>query len=240
MCYNYSIHGKKADLEKKVKRKFLLEVGDLYKPHYNADGFRHLPLPVITTENKANIDLLEWGLIPVWAKDENEAKDLRKGALNAKSETLFDLKSFKNLAPSKRCLVLADGIFEPHHNEDGTVTYYYITKKSNDLFLLGGLWNYWKSRETGKEVRSFTIITTPPNKLFAEVHNAKPRMPLILPEHQADAWLSSDISSNDIKSLMVPYEDESDLIYWPVSKLINNRRNNSDVSEVIEKATGLF
>ena len=43
---------------------------------------------------------------------------------------------------------------------------------------LAGLWETWKSRANNETIRSFTIVTTTPNALCADLHN---RMPVILP-----------------------------------------------------------
>jgi putative SOS response-associated peptidase YedK len=46
---------------------------------------------------------------------------------------------------------------------------------------LAGLWETWRS-PAGERIRSFTIVTTKPNELCAELHN---RMPVVL---KPDAW----------------------------------------------------
>jgi putative SOS response-associated peptidase YedK len=50
---------------------------------------------------------------------------------------------------------------------------------------LAGLWETWRS-PAGERVRSFAIITTPPNELYAELHN---RMPTALKPEMWPAWL---------------------------------------------------
>ncbi len=39
---------------------------------------------------------------------------------------------------------------------------YYIRLKSGELFTLAGLWSFWVGPD-GKELKTFTIITTQPN-----------------------------------------------------------------------------
>jgi len=53
---------------------------------------------------------------------------------------------------------------------------------------MAGLWETWRSPAQEK-VRSFTIITTTPNELCAEVHN---RMPVILPPETWSEWLAEE------------------------------------------------
>jgi len=53
------------------------------------------------------------------------------------------------------------------------------------LLALAGLWDIWRS-PAGERIRSFTIITTPPNELCAELHN---RMPAVLKPEDWPLWL---------------------------------------------------
>jgi len=52
----------------------------------------------------------------------------------------------------------------------------------------GGLWEAWRS-PAGERVRSFTIITTVPNELCAELHN---RMPVVLKPNAWPVWLGEE------------------------------------------------
>ena len=70
---------------------------------------------------------------------------------------------------------------------------------------------------------SCAIITMPANELLTEIHNAKQRMPLILPSEAVDPWLAG--TPEEAKALLVPYP--SDLMRaHPVSKRVNTPRND--------------
>ena len=45
------------------------------------------------------------------------------------------------------------------------------------LFGFAGLYDIWKDKQTGKEIWSYTIITTMPNEIVGQYHD---RMPVIL------------------------------------------------------------
>jgi putative SOS response-associated peptidase YedK len=86
---------------------------------------------------------------------------------------------------------------------------------------MAGLWETWRS--PAKEVvRSFTIVTTTPNGLCANLHN---RMPVILPPDTWSTWLGEEPAEVDqLKSLLVPYAGE--MVAWPVSQRVGNVKNN--------------
>ena len=58
-------------------------------------------------------------------------------------------------------------------------------------------------------------------------------MPFFVPDHQQSSWISNDIGIADIQSLMQPYEDVSDLQAWPISKMMNYRKTNSNIPETL-------
>ena len=63
----------------------------------------------------------------------------------------------------------------------------------------------------------------PANELLAEMHNAKQRMPLILPPEGGDIWLNG--TPEHATALLVPYPSE--LMRAPrVSKRVNAPRND--------------
>ena len=87
---------------------------------------------------------------------------------------------------------------------------------------LAGLWENWKS-PAEEWMRSFTIVTTTPNALCAEIHD---RMPAILPPEAWPAWIGEEPADADrLKALLAPYPAEA-MTVWPVSTRVGNVRNN--------------
>ena len=86
---------------------------------------------------------------------------------------------------------------------------------------LGGA-ETWRS-PAGERIRSFTIITTTPNELCAELHN---RMPVVLKPDVWPAWLGEHPAPvHDLKAMLAPYPSE-EMICWPVSARVGNVKNN--------------
>jgi len=69
---------------------------------------------------------------------------------------------------------------------------------------------------------------------MANIHNTKKRMPVILKAKDEQSWLKPDLAADEIRSLMVPY-DQSDMEVYTVSKLISQRGANTNVPEILEK-----
>jgi putative SOS response-associated peptidase YedK len=68
-------------------------------------------------------------------------------------------------------------------------------------------------------VRSFTIVTTAPNELCAELHN---RMPVVLKPAVWPQWLGEQPGTvPELKALLAPYP-ANDMICGPVSARVGN------------------
>lgn len=228
MCYNVSVKSDKKFLEQRFQAKY--EASENMEPLYHVSGFIHPKLPIIRSDNKELIQLSTWGLIPSWMKDEKQAGEMMTMTLNAKSETVFALPSFKNSIRQKRCLVLVDGFYE--WRTIGKQKYpYYIHTKDNEPFAFGGIYNDWVNKETGEIINSFSIITTPANPLMAKIYNVKLRMPLILPKEMEKDWINPDLKPEEIRELMKPF-DGNQMEAYTISKLITNKNKNPDKPEI--------
>jgi putative SOS response-associated peptidase YedK len=228
MCYNLSSKNVNAETEKQFKAK--IDPTVTLPSHYYLSGFTHPLVPVISSLQPELITTFNWGLIPDFCKTKLDAKDMQDKTLNAKSETVFTLPSFKNSIREKRCLVIVDGFYE--WRTIGKQKYpYFIHYKDQDVFAIGGIFNDWVNRQTGQQTHTFSIITTPANALMSTIHNDKQRMPFILPKGTERDWLNTNLTENEIADLMKPLP-EGELKAHTISKLITNRNKNPDTSEV--------
>lgn len=229
MCYHYTVPDFDV-LETRYHAKF--DAPRTFSKIFHVSGFVRPRLPVITNENPQRIQLLTWGLIPRWVKDEVTANKLSTRTLNARAETIHEKPAFRSLVPSNHCLVLTDGFFEWRHYQ-GRAYPYYIQLKDHQPFAFAGLWDSWSHPETGEELKTFTIITTWANALLEQVHNKRKRMPGIL--HQADEkpWLTLKLDRETIDDLLVPYEANRMEVH-PVSRLITTKGVNTNVPDAIK------
>jgi putative SOS response-associated peptidase YedK len=198
-------------------------------PRYNIAPSQKVPviLPINPNDGGLALEELRWGLIPSWAKDPAIGNRL----INARAETLTEKASFKRPFQSRRCLVPADGFYEWRFTRTtkGKIPMR-IRLKSQAPFAMAGLWERWKDAE-GKELRTFTIITTGPNAVLEPIHN---RMPVILKRQDEEAWLDPKVASTRLTALIAPYPAE-EMEAYEVSKLINNAA--VDTPDCIEPAT---
>jgi putative SOS response-associated peptidase YedK len=92
-----------------------------------------------------------------------------------------------------------------------------------------GLYDVWKDPKTGKEIYSYTMITTEPTELVGKVHG---RMPVILPKDKEDIWLNPDITEpEELQPLLKPYPADF-MEGWRVGNAAKIWRN--DTPELIK------
>jgi putative SOS response-associated peptidase YedK len=153
-----------------------------------------------------------------------EANGGRK-PINAKSEAIGKLPSFRAAYAKRRCIVPVNNFFEWRKSTPPKVPYA-IGMKDGSPFGFAGIWECWTHPVTGELIRTFCILTCPANEMIATIHD---RMPVILPLDAYDRWLSP-IEPNP-HDLLVPYP--SDLMrMWPISNKVNSPRN--DTPDILE------
>ena len=159
------------------------------------------------------------GLIPYWVKD---AKGGRK-PINAKSESVASLASFRNAYARHRCLLPIDNFFEWRAIKGAkTKQPFAIGMKSGAPFALAAIYENWQRPETQEWVRSFAVITCPANELVADIHD---RMPAIIPPDAYDRWLAN--IEHDPRDMLVPYPSDP-MIMWPISTRVNKPDNDDE------------
>jgi putative SOS response-associated peptidase YedK len=161
---------------------------------------------------------MRWGLIPYWAKDIK----IGFSTINAMAETVDTKPVFREAFKRRRCLVAIEAFYEWKKLGPKEKQPYAIALADRGLMALAGLWETWRS-SAQEIVRSFTIITTTPNELCAEVHN---RMPVILPPEAWAEWLDEEpVEEAALKGLLAPYPAER-MTMWPVDRRVGNVKNN--------------
>ncbi len=218
MCGRYSQAQKVKDI---ADRFGLKQAPDILKPRYNIAPSQDAP--VIIEQDGRRLELFRWGLIPSWAKE--AAIGLKM--INARAETVNEKPSYKRPFQKNRCLVVADGFYEWKKTPAGKVPTR-ILLKSKEPFAMAGLWDVWKD-PAGKQVRSFTIVTTAAAESLKEIHD---RMPVILTKDAEGVWLDPKSDPQQLLPLLIPYDNDA-LTTHEVSPLVNSPAN--DAPRLIER-----
>ncbi|MFL5664263.1 MAG: SOS response-associated peptidase [Ktedonobacteraceae bacterium] len=200
MCGRYTLHKKAKDV---AKRYNLATVPKAIQENFNVAPGQIMPVITADELGQRHLELMKWGLIPAWAKDPSIGYKL----INARDDTIFEKPMWRSLVLKKRTLIPADGFYEwnrlPEGNKERKQPFY-IHPKHSDVFSFAGVWETWKD-VAGKELKTYSIITTAPNEEMSSVHN---RMPVILHPEDEASWLEpSKVKREEIESFLHPYED---------------------------------
>ena len=195
MCFHISIINNHNSIEKEMNAKFVNKENFNPKPHISA--FSNPVIPVIISKNIQEINLFNWGLIPHWVKNIDEANTIRRMTYNAKSETVNQKPSFKYSIKNKKCLIIANGFYEWQTTDKGKICYY-ITSSDSNMIVFAGIWSIWINRLNGESIKTVSILTQKANKTMSFIHNIKKRQPVILNKIHRNIWLNSNHKLSNI------------------------------------------
>lgn len=105
----------------------------------------------------------------------------RKGKgllINARSETVWEKPTFQQSISEQRCVIPASGFYEWNAGKEK----FTFTLPEQPVMYFAGCYRAYEAENR------FVILTTAANASMAPVHE---RMPLLLPEENLEAWISS-------------------------------------------------
>ncbi len=190
MCFFFKTSEKvKQMLEQKYEGiEEVFKTNSLYSEERLLNGFNHPNTLVVANDEPAKVQMMNWGLMPSWAKD----RSFQKSTLNARFETIKEKPSFKNYI-NNRCLIFAEGFYEWQwlDAKGKSKQKYLLTIEDEQPFAFAGIWSEWSDNSTGEKLKTFSIITTQANQLMSEIHNTKKRMPIIIEPSHEKSWLDN-------------------------------------------------
>ena len=131
-----------------------------------------------TVESAVQLDVMSWGLVPVWAKDVSRAASL----INARSESVAEKPSFRNLISRHRCILPMNAYYEwkPMKAAGKAMKqpFAFFPGQNSDYdheshFAVASLWSTWRDGD-GKELNTCVALTTEANERVLQVHNRMP------------------------------------------------------------------
>lgn len=199
------------------------------EPDYNMAPTKEAPLVITrSTDDGEHREALTatWGLVPSWAKD----RKIGNRMINARSETVAEKPAFKKAFARRRAIVPADGYYEWYAGGEPALKGskqpkqpFFITPKDRSVLAMAGLYEFWKESDDADWLITFTILTTSATDDLGHLHD---RMPLLVQPEDLDAWLDpAPHPTDELLGLLVPAAPGL-LDAWPVSKAVNNVRNN--------------
>jgi putative SOS response-associated peptidase YedK len=195
-----------------------------FPPRYNVAPTQQSFVVRLAKDGSRELAELKWGLVPSWSKDDKGAFHM----INARAETVASAPAFRAAFKARPCLVVADGFYEWKKLGPKEKQPYFITRRGAKPFAFAGLWEWWRPKDAPAEsagVETFTILTTEPNALCAQIHN---RMPLMLAPGDFALWLGT---SNDRAALLRPFPAHH-MEMWPVTPAVGNVKNTG--AELVE------
>lgn len=210
MCGRFSVILKDEDL----REEFGIDVPtDFLYESYNIAPSQLVPVVHLDEHQHKRLSMMEWGLLPSWAKDLKHTPR----PINARLETIQTSPMFKPSLQRRRCLIPANGFYEWSDKTTPKQPYYFY-EKDRSIFAFAGLWEIWE-REACIVV-SFTIITKNAEESVKYVHG---RMPFALNKEDYDQWLF-DAKLPDQSPVLASHS---------VSLAVNSPKNNRP--ELIKK-----
>lgn len=226
MCGRYSFAPKPKQIEAQLRD---IQIPLDLKISYNISPTHQAY--VIANDQPGALQAMIWGLVPHWSADGKNSGKL----INARAEGIEEKASFREPIHSRRCLVPADSFYEWRTLPDRRKVPYRILPKNGELLFMAGIWDEW--RRGGESKRTFSIITTTPNREVSELHN---RMPVLLTtKEQQQAWLS-DLPVSQALAMLHPPADDILTLYRVSEKLNKPGYDEVDLQNEVQEEGSLF
>jgi putative SOS response-associated peptidase YedK len=225
MCGRYVIISK----VKSVEKQFQASANFQWKPNYNLSAGQLAP--VITSEKPQEIQAFHFGFTPSWSRKQTWVINARaEGDHNPNNEPNFRgskgiIKKpfFRKSIRSKRCLVIADAFIEGTTKEKLKKPFLVYMRNKERPFAFGGVYDEWVNSETGEILKSFAIITCPPNSLMQKIPHH--RMPVIIPLKFYKHYLNPNADLSEITALLEPYTAQK-MNAYPIDASISKIKTN--------------
>jgi len=195
-------------------------------PRYNIAPSQEAAIVRTADDGKRELAMAEFGLVPHWADDPKVGYKM----INARSETVDRLPSFREAYRKRRCLIPTDGFFEwqtVDPSGKGPKQPFVIRRRDEKLFAFAGIYEHWRSKDGTRRVESFAIVTTSANRGLSPIH---PRMPVVLDKEAWARWLNPE---QDGRPLLKPCPED-----WlePIMIGLHINRPANDDPSVLEPA----
>ncbi len=164
--------------------------GGEWRENYNIGTGAEVPV-LVEEPDGPELRLMQWGLVPFWAKDAKIAGKM----INAEAATIAEKPGFRDSFKDKRCIIPATGFYEWQKLTSVKKPHYF---KGGRLLCFAGLWSRWVNPDS-EEVESCAIVTTVATGVVKPVSDT---MPLMLDKNNIGAWLAKATKPKDLQELL--------------------------------------
>ena len=141
-------------------------------------------------------DIYPKSVVPVFAKGEEgiyalpmmwgfPLKGKKSVSFNARSENIYRYPMYRNAKP---VIIPASGFYEWKTEVDDRKQKYIFNALGEPVTFIAGLCSDFAELEDGLFPMRFTMITAPPDEMFAEYHDRKP---IVLDKEECWRWLET-------------------------------------------------
>lgn len=193
---------------------------DKFTPKYNVSPTAAL-WGVLISRTATTIEPMQWGFVPPWAKE----GQFKRPLFNARSETIWEKPSFRNLVRRYRGIIPINGFYEWQRTNNTKIDSaknasakiaHHISLENAPAMALGAI---IQSHADGYS--QCCLITTEANSQMQDIHN---RQPVIIHPEAMDEWLNND-NTDRINQMMQPLSPGAFNIRQ-ISDYVNNARND--------------
>jgi len=135
--------------------------------NWNVAPTQMIPVVRPSAEGALEVEPMRWGLVPSWSKDPGKGAPL----INARSETITEKPSFRNLVPHHRCMIPMTGFYEWDRSDNRNKVPHFVARRDGRLMWALGLW----SRPAVLDgLATVTMLTCESVDDLAEIHDRSP------------------------------------------------------------------
>lgn len=200
-----------------------VEIRENFPARYNIAPTQPIAIVRLNENRQREFALVRWGFIPSWAKKDYFEKVGTKPLINARGETVAEKPTFRSAFKRRRCLVPADGFYE-WRTEKGARQPYLIRPAGGGLFAFGGVWETAADPDGG-EIDTAAIVTTAAGPDIERLHD---REPVVIARKDFARWLDMDERNVADAKTLIKAPPDGFWTYHPVSKAVNNARNEGE------------
>ncbi len=181
MCGRYNFTVEESDEIREILEKLNAKIHSSKVKTGEIFPTNQVPI-LIGEENQASPSLSIWGF----------PKFDGKGVIiNARSETAFEKRTFRDSVINRRCIIPSTGFYE----WDREKRKHLFRLEGSSALYMAGLYSYYQG-----EMR-FVILTTGANEFIKDIHH---RMPLVIPKNEIETWILDDMATSHILHKVPP------------------------------------